>query len=170
MGPPPESPQSPQDFQRSRTPSNSNQCICAGQMVTSSVYKRHSLVGEQFEIYFDELMAETSRLVYATFLVVRAAREAGLVVPPPLACPVETVRTALSYQPDEDLPSTLESALAKISESFDVRASDLPAEPCRPRRCFSWAVTEVRSGASWCGTRVSLRTWPAPRWPTTRSG
>ncbi len=53
MGPPPESPQSPQDFQRSRRPSNSNQCIRAGQRITSSIYKRHSLVGEQFEMYFD---------------------------------------------------------------------------------------------------------------------
>lgn len=78
----------------------------------------------EYKLDFDELMAETSRTVYATLLVVRAAREARLVVPSPLACPVETVRTVLSYQPDEDLPSTLESALAKISESFDVRTSD----------------------------------------------
>lgn len=79
----------------------------------------------EYKTYFAERWEnETSRLVYASLPVVRAARRRGLVVPPSDGCPVETIRTVLSYHAEEQLPAELESALAEVSSSLDAPATD----------------------------------------------
>ena len=75
----------------------------------------------EYKIHLGSSWKKIGRIVDATVTVARAARENGLAATQAELCPVEVVREALSYPPEEELPPGLVTALEQVSATLSAQ-------------------------------------------------